>query len=615
MVNKADELVPLCYFYKEDLSAREEFPTKVSDIEMQIKKKTFALCGNSKVSSRPIILRVEYKYCSNLTIYDTPGFRKGDNDPLGERIQRMVLNLIKHKHRLIVCLEQSTVEWCNTQVKPIISEVDPKFERTIFVTTKFNNRLNQFKDKFEANKFMEANGIPAYFLSLPSGPLARNLSDDQFKNKIQEVFLSDFRMLSKLDIEKKNKEKYGIYSVKSHLEKVLNVQYKENINSILEKLKDSLNETKNKAEEIEIELRNSGSEDIHETSIKLTKEYTNLVTTALKGSTLFGTLQNGFTLEEEKKSSGVKDWVNYNGKIPIRNENYKLYGGAQMERLLNEFEIVAHSQEFPPTSNDEVAVTIGLSSIHSTPEFDRGASDLAQKKCHEIFTPLIDTLLSRSKFIMTSVFKLAKDYGMKENDNSNSVSFFDELKNASNEFIEKLLKEVKSHALTEFDTFTKVMDWDMMGSFQQNLDYDLLNPSVEETEKRVKELTSESSKFEAFSTRSRNLDDDKCKQIKIIAAKLFAGVRLLFVKYVRAKFNSFFLNPMFELFLFTFFSFTKMDTFITQHFKSMEDDKLRDLLGDNVENLKRQKANLKSKMEKIKIQIQNFEGLSNTLLK
>jgi hypothetical protein len=86
----------------------------------------------------------------------------------------------------------------------------------------------------------------------------------------------------------------------------------------------------------------------------------------------------------------------------------------------------------------------------------------------------------------------------------------------------------------------------MMGSFQQNLDYDLLNPSVEETEKRVKELTSESSKFEAFSTRSRNLDDDKCKQIKIIAAKLFAGVRLLFVKYVRAKFNAFFLNPMFE---------------------------------------------------------------------
>jgi hypothetical protein len=47
----------------------------------------------------------------------------------------------------------------------------------------------------------------------------------------------------------------------------------------------------------------------------------------------------------------------------------------------------------------------------------------------------------------------------------------------------------------------------------------------------------------------------------------------------------------------------------------MEDDKLRDLLGDNVENLKRQKSTLKSKMEKIKIQIQNFEGLSNTLLK
>eukprot|EP01080_Neovahlkampfia_damariscottae_P008021 gene8021-12486_t len=605
MINDKNQNSPLCYLYREDLSGIEENPTKVSDIEGEIKKRTIALCGKSKVSSRPIILRVKYKYCSNLTIYDTPGFRKGGNDEVGDRIQRMVMNLIKHKHRLIVCLEQSTVEWCNTQVRPIIAQVDPKHERTIFVTTKFNNRLNQFKDKNDADKFMQANGMPTYFLSLPSGPLARNLSDEDFKTKIEEVFLSDFRLLCKLNIEQENKDKYGFYDVKNHLEKVLNFKYKENINLILEKLKSSTNEAKLRVAHIDQELKNSGNEDVNESSIKYTTNYCNLVATALTGTTLFDALSNGFTLEEEKKASGISDWKNFKGAIPIRNEKYKLYGGSQIERLLNEFEIVAHSQEFPPTSNDEVAVTIGLSSLHSTPDYDRGASDLAQKKCNAIFTPLIDTLLSRSKFIMTSVFKLVADHCTKENPNSSCSKFFDELRNISEKFIGQVLKEVRLRAFEEFDTFTKIMDWDVIQSSQQNLNYDLLNPSPEDTEKRVKELTSESgSKVETFSSRSRDLDDEKCNQIKIVAAKLFAGVRLLFVKYIRAKYNAFFLSPI----------FTKLDGFIKQYFKTLSDDDLRELLGNDAKNLKKEKEISIAKIEKLRIQIVKFEILSKNLV-
>ena len=74
------------------------------------------MVGSSKnqVSSKPIILRVEYKHCANLTIIDTPGFRLGGEEKLLRDIEAMVVDLIKPQNRIIVCLEQSTVEWANS---------------------------------------------------------------------------------------------------------------------------------------------------------------------------------------------------------------------------------------------------------------------------------------------------------------------------------------------------------------------------------------------------------------------------------------------------------------------------------------------------------------------
>lgn len=49
---------------------------------------------------------------------------------------------------------------------------------------------------------------------------------------------------------------------------------------------------------------------------------------------------------------------------------YKLYGGAQYERLLNEFEYVAHAREFPPPSMNEVASALGSAKSHNVPSFE-----------------------------------------------------------------------------------------------------------------------------------------------------------------------------------------------------------------------------------------------------
>jgi len=63
--------------------------------------------------------RFALAHCSNLTIYDTPGFRLGGKEALRREIQSMVEELMEPANRIIICLEQSTVEWANTSSRPI----------------------------------------------------------------------------------------------------------------------------------------------------------------------------------------------------------------------------------------------------------------------------------------------------------------------------------------------------------------------------------------------------------------------------------------------------------------------------------------------------------------
>lgn len=99
----------------------EETETHVDDLCDEIIKRTNNVAGKGdRVSATPIILRVEYCHCANLNIYDTPGFRIGGDEKLKNEISEMVRKLIEPKHRIIVCLEQSTVEWANTVSRPLV---------------------------------------------------------------------------------------------------------------------------------------------------------------------------------------------------------------------------------------------------------------------------------------------------------------------------------------------------------------------------------------------------------------------------------------------------------------------------------------------------------------
>ncbi|KAF0974485.1 hypothetical protein FDP41_006517 [Naegleria fowleri] len=616
MTNDPSAEKPICNFFKEATPSEiEEEPTPVPDLEKEIRKRTEDLCGKSNVNSRPIVLRVRYKYCANLTIFDTPGFRKGEQDPLAERIHKIVMNTIKPQNRIIIALEQSTVEWCNTQVRPLIKQVDPNYERTIFVVTKFNNRNNQFRDAKEANDYLATDGhIPdlskVFYISLPSGHGTRNLAEEEFKNEIINTYLKDYKKLAKVGFdEQKYKPQIGFFNLKRHLERMLNEKYVENISPVLNNIENSLSKRKRSLDAATNELAEIEKENIEAQVTHMIGAFMTNFVKALNGTNQFDTLKNGLTLEEERIQSG-QEWPGFSQqlqeKLPIRNRNFKLYGGAQLERLLSEFEVVSLAQEFPQTSNDEVAVSIGVNPMHTSPDYIRGVTDLAQKKCRAVFKPLIDCLLIRSKFVMKQLFKLIIRHMLQNNSLSQRYkAFSNELYKACEEFIESIIKDVRNKTSDEFETFVKIMDWDLISAQppKKGPEYDLLHPKEEDTVERVKVALEESndSLYVIFDQlKGRELTEEKCEKIKRAAAQLFAGVRAMFVKYIRAKFNAFFLDPI----------FTNMDNNIRVHFSNMGADKLRDLMGHRASYLRQHIPPLQDQVNKLTQHKQMFEALA-----
>lgn len=581
---------PLCTFMREDFTGWEDRSTPAKELEREIRRRTEERCGPTDVSSVPIIIQVQYAYCSNLNIYDTPGFRKGKDDPLKPRIAKMNQKLLSDKNRLIVCLEQSTVEWCNTQIRPIIRSVDPKFERTIFIATKFGNRVNQFKSETEINGYLSTDGcLPnverVFYMSLPSGVEARSLDDPrEYQRAIVETYLSDYETLCKIGFDyRRYRKQIGFMRVQQFLEQELFRSYQKSVSPMIGRITASIERRQALSTRLGEQIEQMEREDVERTINNMLYDYMRLIHAAIRGTNDFDAAINGMTLEEERTRSNHGSWPNFSLDIPFLNAQYKLYGGAQIMRLLAEFEIVAHSQECPPMTDDEVAVTIGLSGLHTCTSPENGASDLAQKKCRIALRPLLEILIERYRFIAKHTIGIIiehmtkqqqqkhneqnpnmgntdlelgltqenkeegdKDEGKAESGNSKDSieqegkpqfqGFFRELQRLSNVFIDEMLLTVRSLSADEFDTFTRIIDWDMVANCNRGQwsDYDLLEPTAEDTKRRVASIIQSPEVDDTFreiqSDRSREMSEERCRKVKLMAAKLFGGVRLMFVK-------------------------------------------------------------------------------------
>lgn len=516
MVNDPGRAVPSARFRKEAVAGPGEDPfeaqdTPVEELAREIGRRTAAVAGarGDCVSDVPIVLRVEYRGCPNLNIYDTPGFRLCGSERLREDIRRMVLRIAEPRHRVIVCLEQSTVEWANTVSRPLVRRIDPTFARTVLVNTKFDNRLKELSDGPMANKYLSAEdgatttnstttSAKPFFVSLPveRGYSARR--PEEFQRAMRECYLEDYRRLLRVGFDEgRYGAQIGFWRARAHLEALLAERYERAVRPTLCALDGVCRRAAADLDRVRRELRAASVPDLKAAAAEFAQGLAGTVERLLAGSVAGNPDARGQTLAEEKAASGAPDWPDFGLAYDIASAGHRVYGGAQYERLLTEFEYVAHSREFPPASANEVASAVGgVARGHSIPALEAAASDIVQHKALAAFRPLLDVLLARASYVASRLFDIALAVMCPSSSPSSSSSattamvaaqqpqlplfsssfsamhdwsrlvrfeqFITQLRSVYEGFVAHTVAECRTKLCDDLSTFTRALDWDLV---------------------------------------------------------------------------------------------------------------------------------------------------------
>eukprot|EP01126_Amoeba_proteus_P033607 TRINITY_DN3306_c0_g1_i14.p1 TRINITY_DN3306_c0_g1~~TRINITY_DN3306_c0_g1_i14.p1 ORF type:complete len:344 (+),score=64.79 TRINITY_DN3306_c0_g1_i14:981-2012(+) len=307
-------------------------------------------------------------------------------------------------------------------------------------------------------------------------PIRRNLEPRRFREEMDECYLQDYQELLRVHFdEEKFYNNVGFFKLKEHLESVLHSKYKEGVQPTLQVLENLCFVKQQECETVKKEIEDTDLERQKSKVNNFLGSFVLLIERFLEGTTLGDPDKMGMTLSEEKSQGGIADWPMTQVGYEIQNANFKLYGGAQYERLLNEFEYVAHSIEFPKTSIHEVAAALGISKSHNVPLFEAAASDIVQAKAKKTLLPLITLLLQRCSFIMNHLFSITINTILTHESSSCGIghcdSFIKELRNFYHGFVEKTKSQCETRTLDDFTAFTKILDWDLMSGLSDLTEY------------------------------------------------------------------------------------------------------------------------------------------------
>ena len=167
-------LTPSCFL---TLDNGKEEPRSLSDIQAYIEAENKRLERDPTrcFDPREINIRMEYRYCPNMILIDTPGMihpPKGSQLTPQQRVlaraareaEELVLSKIKCEDYIILCVEDTT-DWKHATTRNIVMQADPDLSRTVLVTTKLDTKLPQFSEGADLEDFIRYDTWFVFILS------------------------------------------------------------------------------------------------------------------------------------------------------------------------------------------------------------------------------------------------------------------------------------------------------------------------------------------------------------------------------------------------------------------------------------------------------------------
>ncbi|XP_057538732.1 dynamin-like protein ARC5 [Amaranthus tricolor] len=554
-------------------------------------------------SSKEIIIRVEYKYCPNLTIIDTPGLiapapaRKSHSLQVqASAVESLVRAKMQHKEFIILCLEDCS-DWSIATTRRVVMQVDPELARTVIVSTKLDTKIPQFARASDVEVFLSPPactldgfilGDSPFFTSVPSGRVGSSpdsvyRSNDEFKKAISLREAEDISSLEEKlgrSLAEKERSRIGISSLRRFLEELLEKRYINSVPLIIPLLEKEHRSATRSVNELDEELSMLNVLNLKEKGRHFHDQFLTKLSLLLKGSIVAPPDKFGETLQDERVNGGSftgPDGLQFPPKL-IPNAGMRLYGGAQYHRAMAEFRFVVGGTKCPQITREEIVNACGVEDIHDGTNYSRTACVIAVSKARDTFEPFLHQLGNRllhilKRLLPICIFLLQKDGEYL----SRHEGFLDRVTSAYNSFAESTERSCREKCMEDLVSTTRYVSWSLHNKNRAGLRHFLDSFGASATDPSVlgdstlKEKIETSQKMAAKSSQlasgmdsngsgqltetrladvldntlwNRRLAPSSERIVYALVQQIFHGIKEYFLASAELKFNCFLLMPI-----------------------------------------------------------------------
>ncbi|KAG5179162.1 hypothetical protein JKP88DRAFT_201174 [Tribonema minus] len=577
---------PRCYLTLEN--GREE-PRSLSEIQAYIEAENKRLERDPirSFDAREIMIRMEYRFCPNMILIDTPGLIQA---PRGKHLnaqqqallqvaresEQLVLQKMRCEDYIILCVEDTT-DWKHATTRNVVMQVDPSLERTVLVCTKLDTKIPQFSTGEDLQDFIEAPlmqkmygsllGGP-FFTSVPSGRVGRGRESTYLSN---EAFVAGVRRAERDDsmgVAAKLGPAAGAYCLprvgvsrlRRFLERRVEDCYKRNVARIVPLLQRELTKaearllaTEREMSALSLDQLKAGAEDYRE-------HFVRALGSAIQGTIQAPPDQFGETLESEQLQAGsfidagrvdTDQWDRLM-EVEVGNSAHRLFGGAQYHRVLREFAYAVRHMSSPEITEDEIANAAGMGDMHDGVNFMRAACVIAVEKARLGFDPLLESLRVRAVHVLKRVFAvvehmLKRDGLAMSEGHQKPFSFI--VRRIYENFIEASVDDCLVRCRDDLKALTRFVTWDLGERSSGALHRSLPDTTTVQICSLARDYLDLMQLMEEAACTRSNADRTGAV-VAALVRHVMGSWREHFARSVAMKFNCFFLMPFVDTFPF-----------------------------------------------------------------
>ena len=502
---------PRCFLLRDDNYGREEEMT-LPDLQRYIESENQRLENDNGFWAKDIVVKIEYKYCPNLTIIDTPGLiaaapgRKHSGIQQAARsVESLVRAKMHQKDYIILCLEDNS-DWNNATTRRVVLDCDPELRRTVVVSTKFDTRIPQFSRASDVEFFMKPParlleptllGGGPFFTSVPSGRVGGSRdclfrSNEQYREAVlaqEKRDTSDLERRCDRRLLPAERSRVGVSQLRHFLERLLQQRYLENVPTIVPVLEREHRAASIKLRETDVELKNLDTDKLKEKGRAFYQHFLEKIPELLRGTMAAPPRVFGETLAHEHIRGGA--FVGPDGRpmdmiaaVDVPNADMRLFGGAQYHRALEEFRATVGAVECPVVSREDIINSCGVDEVHDGVNYTRTACVIAVARAKETFEPYVHQLGFRLAHIARRLLPVAMYLLQKEGRIlTGHEAFLKRIGACFAKFVDQKVKACQEKCREDLQSTTHFVTWSLHSGNKAGL-ASVLRPAPEEQRRR-----------------------------------------------------------------------------------------------------------------------------------